>query len=139
MANEDTARQVVVDAPTSSVWLVVYRDYNAEEGFCVRHADGGFYVKRFGGERTSASVCIHSSQEIYLRSAPTAVAQMWALVNGLHKEKGLEVVYIPIQENLRTASLSEATWRVGPANVDSRVLFVSQMQPLLETLGDVRM
>lgn len=136
MAN-DVASVILEMLPTSAVWLVVYRDYNHEEGFCARKATNGFFFRHFGGDRHSVNTNLCDAKELYCATASGSAKQLWALASTMHRPRGLEIVYLPVKEGVRDVGSSEVVWRVGSAPVEKKD-FLEQIASLLETLEDVR-
>ena len=137
MAN-DVAAAIVDALPTSSVWLVIYRYYNHEEGIATRKADNGFYFKHFGGDRHNVCVHLQDAPEIYCASTQSAANHLWSLVNVLKRPQGLEFVFLPQTPALNLVSESQTVWKIGTAEWEKES-FLVQVLPLLETLEHVRM
>lgn len=135
---QDVAGAIMDQLPTSTVWLTVYRDYNHEEGFCVRKGANGFFFRHFGGDRHNVDTKICDAKELYCATVEETANQLWALVNTLARPRGLELVYIPITKSARNVTTSTEKWRVGSASVDKEP-FMNQTMPLLETLEVMRM
>lgn len=133
----DVAAAIMDELPNSSVWLVVYRDYNHQEGFATRKANNGFYFKHFGGDRHNVNVFLKDAPEIYCSSSK-APLHLWSLTNTLSRPRGLELVFMP---QAADATLpSECTlWRVGSVNIATKDEFLTQVTPLMETLESVKM
>ena len=138
MAN-DVAAAILQELPRSSVWLVVYRDYNHEEGIAVRKRNNGFGFRHFGGDRHNVNVSLVTATEIYCMTLKDAVAQLWALANVLSRPRGLELVYVPDGRISATIAQTSTVWRVGTATMETQEAFAAQMTPLLDTLESVRM
>jgi len=134
----DVAAAILQELPTSTVWLAVYRDYNHEEGVCVRKANNGFLFKHFGGDRHNVNVYLRDAAECF-SPAPTAATLLWSLINTLHKPRGLELVYVPHSESLKMVSSAPALFRIASAEISSMDAFIEQVGPLLDTLETVRM
>lgn len=137
MAN-DIAHAILEELPQSAVSLVIYRDYNHEEGFAVRKSNNGFYFKHFGGDRHNMHVNMCDANETYSSPIENAVNHLWALVNMLNRPRGLELVYVPNRRDLKTISQAPTIWRIGMA-ASEKESFVTQMTLLFETLDYVKM
>ena len=134
MAN-DIANAILEELPTSSVWLVVYRQYSHEEGMMVRKCDNGFYFKHFGSEGCRVHyMAICDAPETYCCALNDAAVHLWTLANVLHQDnRGLELAYMP------RVCEEKTVWRIHTAATDSKEDFVAQVTPLLETLESVCM
>lgn len=140
MVDSASNQETVHRAPSSPVWLAVYRDYNHEEGFCARASQGGFFVRRFGGDRHSVDTRMCDSEEVYCETVKSTAEVMWGLLNMLIRPRGVEVVYVPVLDKQRNVSSSERVWRIGSLAEDSNRDRVLQcLSPLLETLAGVKM
>lgn len=129
---EDVAREILAALPQATCALIVERPYNHVQGVCVRKHLTGFHVSTYGGSKPGEhkEMC---SDEIFLGTAVAASEQVWAILQGLHHDRGMNVLYAEDPP----ANGRRRLMQCHPA--DNAVTFVPYLTGMIKTLDHVRM
>ena len=132
----DLAQTVLECLPTSTVWLLVYRDYNHEQGVRVRFANNAFYLKPFGSDGQDTVQRLDQGIDVVCRNASTATQQLYALVNAIHHDhRKMRIAYVPESTTAQSSGCFPHKSLIGTARLNSLDAFKLQLEPIVANLS----